>query len=290
VKPPTEEEKGALPPLKRPDLLKVGKRKLSWVEYINLRLVRASFRPGIVDKLLRFFQSTIGQAWIHHGTKNLRHVVGLERLPDLNNESSVIIVANHRSFFDLYVITAELVRRGMPLRIVFMVRSDFFYDSIFGFFVNFFMSFLAMYPPVFRERKKASMSLLALDELAWMLRRGGVFAGLHPEGARKKDDDPYSFLPAKQGIGRLIHAARVPVIPVFVNGLSNDILGQLKGNLTGKGEPIHVVFGKSIDFGGLLQQKASRKLHAEISQRCMQEISHLGEEEKALRTCASAST
>ncbi len=269
----------------RPDLLGVAKRKLSRVERLNLRLVRASFRPGLIDKSLRYLQSTVGQAWIHFSTRHLREVHGLERLPDLSSGQSIVVVANHRSFFDLYVITAELVRRGLKQRIVFLVRSDFFYDSILGFFVNFLMSFLAMYPPIFRQRKKAALSLLALDELGWMLRQGGIFAGLHPEGTRSRGDDPYAFLPAQPGVGRVIQRAGVPVIPVFVNGLGNDLLKQVKGNFSGRGDKISVTFGAPIEFGGLLAEKSNTRTYRKISERCMEAISELGEEEKALRAC-----
>lgn len=268
----------------RPDLLAAGKKRLSWLERLNLRILRRSFEPGAVNRLLRLLQRTVGQWWILYFTKNLRHVTGLSRLPDLSSDDSLLIVANHRSFFDLYVITAELIRSaGMKKRIVFPVRSGFFYDSLFGLVVNFLMSFMAMYPPIFRERKKAAMNLLALDELAFLLHRGETFAGLHPEGTRKTDDDPYTFLPAQPGVGRVVQKSQVPVVPVFINGLGNDIAQQIRGNFNGQGAPICVVFGQPIDFGDLLNEKASPKLHRRIAERCMEEVARLGEEERAIR-------
>ncbi len=271
----------------RPDLVAAGRGKLTFVERFNLRIVRASFQPGWFYSVLRFFQWSVGQAWIHHCTKHLRRVVGLDRIVDLNDEKSVIVVANHRSFFDMYVVTAELVRRKMRKRIAFLVRAEFFYDSILGLVVNFLMSFLAMYPPVFRERKKQALNALALQEMAWLLSRGGMYVGLHPEGTRKKDDDPYTFLPAKPGVGRIIQAARVPVVPVFINGLCNDLLKQVRGNFDGTGEPIAIVFGKPIDFGDLLDEEPSLKTHKAISEKCMEAIARLGEEEKSLRACGA---
>lgn len=280
--PPTEP---AEIPLKypRPDLVEEGKKRLSFVELLSIRLIRASFEPGPVNAMLRFFQRTVGQWWILYFTRNLRQVAGLHRLPDLLGDGSVLIVANHRSFFDLYVITAELVRRKMKKRIVFPVRSKFFYDSPLGVFINFLMSFMAMYPPIFRDRKKLAMNLRALDELAFLLHRGATFAGLHPEGTRKTDDDPYTFLPAQPGVGRVVQKARVPVVPVFINGLGNDIAKQIRGNFNGEGEKVLVVFGEPIDFGDLLDQKPSPKLHRQIAERCMIAISELGQEEKLLR-------
>lgn len=280
-----EKEPPVVSPLgERPDLCSEARaRNLGWIEQFNLRLVRSTFEPGRIDQLLRFLQRTLGQSWIYWGTKNLTHVVGRQRLPDLQKTPSVLLVANHRSFFDLYVITALLVRAGLQQRIVFPVRARFFYDSFLGLVINFLMSFLAMYPPIFRERKKAAFNRLALDELSWLLRRGGVFAGLHPEGARKTDDDPYSFLEPQPGIGRIVFRSRVPVIPAFINGLGNDIARQLRGNFDGTGKSVYVVFGKPIDFGSLLDQEPSPRAYRAIAQRCMQEIARLGEEERNLR-------
>lgn len=265
----------------RPDLLDTGKVKLSFIERTTIRWVRSSFEPGWADRLLRFLQRTIGQAWIHHSTKHLRRVSG--PLPALDGIGSVLIVANHRSFFDLFVITAELVRRGLRKRILFPVRSSFFYDSPLGLFVNFGMSFLAMYPPIFRDRKKVALNLVSLDELGYLLARGGVFAGLHPEGTRKRDNDPYTFLPAQPGVGRVIHKARVPVVPVFINGLGNSVVRQVVGNWTKRGTPIHVVFGEPVDLGDLLDAKPSPRVFREISERCLSAIDALGQVEKRIR-------
>ena len=274
-------------PFPRPDLVFASRGRLSFVERLNLRLVRRSFREGWFSRLLPFLQRTVGQAWIHHSTKHLRHVVGLSRLPSLDDSSSIIVVCNHRSFFDLYVLTAELVRRGMKKRMIFMVRSAFFYDSLLGLCVNFLMSFLAMYPPVFRERTKQPLNPLALEELSWLLARGGMFAGLHPEGARKKDDDPYTFLPAKPGVGRIIQASGVTVVPVFINGLGNDLVKQVRGNFDRTGDPVAIVFGKPIDFGDLLQKESCLRTHRAISEKCMEAIAELSREEKSLRACGA---
>ena len=178
---------------------------------------------------------------------------------------------------------AELVARGLPQRILFPVRSTFFYDHPLGPLVNGVMSFFAMYPPIFRERKRAALNLASLDETAALLRRGGFFVGLHPEGTRKTDDDPYTFLPAQSGVGRVIHKARVPVVPVFVNGLGNDLPKQVAGGITGSGTPIHMVFGAPLDFGPLLEAPGGPRTYQRIAQRCLDAIGELGREEKAFR-------
>src|SRR3954465_13899346 len=267
----------------RPDLGASGQKRLSWVERRLIAIVRQTFEPGVFSRFVHFCQRTIGCGWIHHSTKHLRHVHGLSRLPDFERGQSYILVANHRSFFDLYVVFGDLVHRGLTHRILFPVRSKFFYDNPLGLLVNGFMSFFAMYPPLFRDRKKALMNPLALEELAFLLRRGGMFAGTRPEGTRTRDDDPYTFLPAQRGVGEVIQDSRVPVIPVFINGLVNDFAKQVTSNFDGTGQDIFVVFGAPVEFGDLLDQGKSPKVHQAISDRVMQAVSELGQEERTLR-------
>lgn len=269
--------------IERPDLAQTGHERLSFAERAIIRVVRGTFRRGIVDGIIRALQRSIGSSWIHHCTKNLRHMHGLERLPVLEQRQSYILVANHRSFFDLYIIFGDLVRRGLRHRIVFPVRSTFFYDNPLGLLVNGLMSFFAMYPPLFRERKKLILNPTSLDELSWLLRRGGMFCGIHPEGTRKKDDDPYTFLPAQRGVGRIIQGARVPVIPVFINGLINDLPRQIESNFDGTGQDIFVVFGEPIDFGDLLDEPPGARTEQRIADRTLEVIHELGQEEKRLR-------
>jgi 1-acyl-sn-glycerol-3-phosphate acyltransferase len=271
-------------PLARPDLVALGATTLKPIEKAQIRFIRRSFEPGNVDETLRWCQRTIGARWIDLCTKNLRHLYGLERLPPLDPKKSYICVANHRSFFDLYVVTAMLVRRGMPHRMLFPVRSNFFYDSPAGFLVNGLMSFFAMYPPVFRERHRAALNLAGIDEVVWMARRGGAFIGVHPEGTRNKGNDPYALLPAQSGIGRIIRHSDALVIPVFINGLINDLWRQVSSNAAKSGEPIVAVFGAPVDFGALLSRPPSPRLYKQIAERAVEAIGALSREERELRT------
>jgi 1-acyl-sn-glycerol-3-phosphate acyltransferase len=267
----------------RPDLIRAGRGRLGWLERTLIRFVRWTFEPGLTDRVIRFLQHHVGSSWIHHCTKHLRHVFGSERLPELDRRQSFILVSNHRSFFDLYVVFGELVRRGLPHRIIFPVRANFFYTSPVGLFVNGVMSFFAMYPPIFRERKQLALNPESLDELAYLLRRGGTFAGLHPEGTRKKDDDPYTFLPAQRGVGRVIYEARVPVIPVFIHGLINHLPRQIWSNFDGSGRQVILVFGAPIDFSDLYAQPGTPKVHQAMADRTLEVIGKLGEEERRRR-------
>jgi 1-acyl-sn-glycerol-3-phosphate acyltransferase len=265
------------------DILDLGKDTLSRIERFQIRFVQKTFEPGRVDRAIRALQYVIGSSWIEQSIKNLRQVHGLDRVPAFDPDKSYIIVSNHRSFFDLYVVTAYFVRRGMPHRLLFPVRSNFFYDKPLGLVVNGVMSFFAMYPPVFRERHRAALNLASLDETVRLVKRGGVFLGLHPEGTRNKGDDPYTLLPAQPGVGRIIHGSRATVIPVFINGLGNDIVRQVASNYTKTGAPVTVVFGAPVDFGDMVDAPASPRIYKKISEHARAAIEELGREERAIR-------
>jgi 1-acyl-sn-glycerol-3-phosphate acyltransferase len=250
----------------RPDLFVEAKPRLRLLERFNIRFVRWSttFRP--VHRLCGWFQRKPGAAWVHYGSRNLRAVKGSERLPDLGKIGSFILVANHRSYFDLFVVSMLLFRAGLRRRMLFPVRSNFFYDNPAGFLVNGIMSFWSMYPPFFRERKRATLNRTSLSELVWTLRNTRSGVGLHPEGRRNQGDDPYKLLSAQAGVGRVILESKAPVIPVFINGLSNDFLGQLKRNFRRTDDHMTVVFGEPIDFGELLDLPSEYKNHRKVSQ------------------------
>lgn len=265
------------------DLLEAGEELLTPLEKAQIRFIRRSLRKGRFDRALRAGQRTVGQGWINAALSHLREVHGLDRLPKFSASESFVLVANHRSFFDLYAVTSFLMRSGLQQRILFPVRSAFFYDHPLGPVVNGAMSFFAMYPPLFRERHRAVLNLSAIDETAKLLQSGGFMVGLHPEGKRSTGDDPYTLLPGQAGVGRIIHASRVPVIPVFVNGLGNDIFKQIMGNVRRDGDLTNVVFGKPIDYSDLLDRGGNPKLYREASERAMKAIWELGQEEKAIR-------
>lgn len=267
----------------RPELFSAAQDKLGFLERLNIQIVRRTFMIPTVDRMLTFLLRVVGAGWVHACTKNIRHVYGLERVPEYRSEKPFILVANHRSFFDMFVVNMALYRAGWRHRLLFPVRSNFFYDHPLGFFVNGAMSFWSMYPPIFRDRKKLALNHAAMNELIWALQHGGRSAGIHPEGTRKKDDDPYTFLPAQNGVGRAIHQARVEVIPAFIHGLGNDLLRQIAGNFTRRGKRIIVVFGAPIDFGALLDEPPSARVYKQIADRTLDVIGALGQEEREIR-------
>jgi 1-acyl-sn-glycerol-3-phosphate acyltransferase len=280
------------------DLLDFGPGELTAVERWQIRFVRRTFESAPVDRVIRVLQRRISANWIDRSTRNLLHVQGVERLPSFGRDTSTILVANHRSFFDLFVVSSVIVNRGIEQRLMFPVRSRFFYDRPLGLAVNGAMSFFAMYPPVFRDRDRGrdrvALNRASVDEVIRVLRARGAFVGLHPEGKRNTSDDPYTLLPARPGVGRIIHETRgaATVIPVFVNGLGNDLVRQVAGNFLSSsagGTPVTVVFGEPVAFGELLEGAPSPELDQRIAERALEAVRALGAEERVLRADVHAS-
>lgn len=265
---PTAEEIAVLGPLER----------------AGFRLVRKMNR-GRWKQFWTFCQRHIGSLWIFIATYNLMNVRGLENVEQTDAERPLILVANHRSFFDMYTVSSVLFRRtNRPITLFFPVRAKFFYDNPIGWFVNLVMGWWAMYPPFFREEKEANkraFDKFAVRELIHICRFGcGHVIGFHPEGKRNLNEDPYSFLPAQPGIGKVIYEAQPQVVPVFITGLRNELAKQVLGNWTG-GEKVRIWFGEPIELTEFYTKRDSVRTHKEISDFLMTKISELGEKDRA---------
>ena len=267
---------------RRPTTFQETTDRLSTLERLQIAAIRKTHQGPALNATMLWLQRHVGKGWIHGCTKNLLKVYGTERLPPLKEGPGLILVSNHRSFFDMFVITATLYRLGLDQRVVFPVRSTFFYDHPLGFFVNGIMSFFSMYPPIFRERKRQVLNHVAMSELAALIGAGGSSAGIHPEGTRNKGRDPYTLLPAQAGVGRLIHLSSAPVVPAFIVGLGNVLWRQVLGNFTRRGPSIHLVFGTPIDFGDLRHSPANGRTYRRLADRTVEAISALGQEERHL--------
>lgn len=249
-------------------------------ERIGVRLVRR-MNFGRWKDFWTFCQRHIGSLWIYLATYNLMNVFGVENFERTDATRPVVLVANHRSFFDMYTVSSVLFRRTKrPMRLYFPVRGRFFYDSPVGWLVNLVMGWWAMYPPFFREKgegAKREFDKFSMRELTRLCsERAPNVIGFHPEGSRNHDPDPYSFLAAQPGIGKVIMGSRPQVIPVFIAGLGNDLPKQIIGNWTG-GKKVRIYFGEPLDIGEFYNKRDSIRTHKEIADRLMLAIAELGE-------------
>ncbi|MGI8786572.1 MAG: lysophospholipid acyltransferase family protein [Pyrinomonadaceae bacterium] len=256
---------------------------LNFTERVGFKLADRMNR-GAWKRLWTFCQRHIGSLWIYLATYNLMNVFGLENVEKTNVEKPLLLVANHRSFFDLYTVSSVLFRRtSRPMKLYFPVRAKFFYDSPIGWFVNFVMGWFSMFPPFFREAreiKKREFDKYSMLRLIDICSRGAAHViGFHPEGKRNFSENPYDFLPAQPGIGKIIMASRPQVIPVFVAGLGNDLPKQILGNWRG-GEKIRIWFGEPIDLSEFYEKRDRLRTHKEIADFLMLKISELAESDK----------
>ncbi len=231
-----------------------------------------------------FCQRHVGSLWIKICTYNLMQVFGIENVENSEIDKPLLLVANHRSFFDMYVVSSVIFRQTTrPIQLFFPVRAKFFYDSPIGWFVNLAMGWWAMYPPFFREDRQVrkrefdKYSLRRLTQICSEKTTNVI--GFHPEGKRNLDENPYDLLPAQPGIGKIIMEAKPQVIPVFIAGLGNDLPKQILGNWTG-GEKVRIHFGELIDFSEFYEQPNRRRTHKEIADYLMKKIGDLAENDE----------
>jgi 1-acyl-sn-glycerol-3-phosphate acyltransferase len=248
----------------------------AWCDLVN--------GAGPLKRASHWFLRHVGVGWVHPCTRNLVVLDGLERLRGLRPPRGVLLVANHRSFFDMYVLSMILFRHtDLPGRLYFPVRAEFFYDRPLGLAVNGLMSAWSMYPPVLRQPERGRFNDYALARVAELLQEPGTLVGFHPEGTRNKTDDPYTLLPAYPGVGQLIHRAGPTVVPAFILGMGNDLKSQIRGNFDGTGRRIIAVFGAPLDLEEHLRAPARLRTAMAIARAVRAAITRLGERERALR-------
>jgi len=261
-------------------------RMLAPMERFAFR-VSHRMNQGAAKRFWTFCQRTIGATWIRLATYNLMQVYGIDNLNRASHERPILLVANHRSFFDMYVVASALFRRTRwRKKLFFPVRSTFFYDSLLGMFVNFVMGWWSMYPPFFSHGGKRDFDDFTMRRLTDLCRTGaGNVIGFHPEGKRNLSPDPYTLLRAQPGIGKVVKDAAPQVVPVFVTGLGNNLYRQIKSNWTG-GEKIRIHFGEPIDLSAYLTRRDSMRTYKEITDFVMSKISQLGECDRAMQHTA----
>jgi 1-acyl-sn-glycerol-3-phosphate acyltransferase len=256
---------------------------LGLTERLGFRLAHR-MNLGVWKRLMSFCQRHIGSLWIYLATYNLMNVFGIENVESTDPDRPLILVANHRSFFDMYTVSSVIFRRTKrPLNLYFPVRGKFFYDNPLGWFVNFVMGWFSMYPPFFRESREArkrEFDKYAMRRLVQLASEGKSHViGFHPEGKRNIEGGPYDMLPAQPGIGKVIYTARPQVIPVFIAGLGNDLPKQIMGNWSG-GEKVRIWFGPPVDLSEFYDKGDRIRTHKEIADHLMTNIGELGNEDR----------
>jgi 1-acyl-sn-glycerol-3-phosphate acyltransferase len=143
-----------------------------------------------------------------------------------------------------------------------------------------------MYPPIFRDPAKSELNKDGLARLAGFLETPGTVVGVHPEGTRGKGPDPYEMLPAQPGIGQIALQSKPIVVPVWINGLSNDFVRDTISNYRDgirQRNPVIIVIGTPMDYDDLTAKKPRAALYKKCSDRMRTEILELSKRERVLR-------
>jgi 1-acyl-sn-glycerol-3-phosphate acyltransferase len=253
------------------------------------RLIRAiarqvNERPGL-KRASHTYMRTAGPPVVRLFTRNLLQVTNPGALDALCPERGVIVASNHRSFTDMYVLSYVLLQRCSWIkRLYFPVRAEYFYERLDALFLNAFVSGFSMYPPIYRDAARRPLNRDALAFVVDELRRPGTIVGFHPEGRRNLTDDPYTLLPAQPGLGEIVHRARPLVLPVFILGLSNDLMAQARGNFNRSGSPITITFGAPANLDAYLDAPPGPRQSLRIAQAIRAEIESLGSVDRQVRS------
>jgi 1-acyl-sn-glycerol-3-phosphate acyltransferase len=261
---------------------------LSRIEKLAVRLARVANETEmgvqVQDKFLRSFTYSLVYACLANRTM----YEGLDEVRALDPDRGVVFATNHRSFFDQFAVLLGLYLTGTPWcrTIRFPVRSNFFYERPLGMVINHAIAGGVMYPPIFRQAEKTAFNKDAIDRLIKLLAEPGVVIGVHPEGTRGKGPDPYEMLPAQPGIGQIALNAKPIVLPVFIQGLSNNFAGDVVENYKPgirRRRPIIVIMGKPVDYSAFTTSKPRVTLYKKCADLIREKILELAPRERELR-------
>ncbi|MCA9679127.1 MAG: 1-acyl-sn-glycerol-3-phosphate acyltransferase [Myxococcales bacterium] len=262
--------------------------ELTRFEEFALRVGKLTNEVPTMKVMQGRFLRWISFSWVRASLIRRTFVEGLQAVADLHPDRGVLLGSNHRSFFDQYAMLLSMYVGGASWakRLYFPVRSNFFYEKPLGMLVNYAVGGGVMYPPVFRQAERSKQNKETLDKLVRFLAEPGTVVGVHPEGTRGKGPDPYEMLPAQPGIGQMALVGKPIVIPAFVNGLSNDIVKDIRANFKHgirHERPCIIVFGEPLDYSEYLAQKPRPALYKKTADLFRARILELGERERELR-------
>ncbi|MEZ6188566.1 MAG: 1-acyl-sn-glycerol-3-phosphate acyltransferase [Planctomycetota bacterium] len=253
-----------------------------------LKLGRLTNETPALKRFQETFVQSLTRPWVRNAVHRRLYVDGVDWLVDHQPTRGLLLVSNHRSFFDQYMAALCLAEAGVTWakNRYFPVRANFFYDKPAGVLINLLIGGGAMYPPIFRERSKADLNRDAVDRLVGFLQDPSTLVGMHPEGQRNKGDDPYALLRAQPGVGEVILRAQPMVVPLFIGGLGNDFLNEARLNYrenVRRTAPIILCFGQPLDYSQFLDKPPRMTLYKRCADHALDAVRALGERERELR-------
>jgi 1-acyl-sn-glycerol-3-phosphate acyltransferase len=207
-------------------------------------------------------------------------VTGWEHIEAADHTRPLLLLANHRSYFDFFVMSTVMLERAPWVRQMhFPIKASYCYHDLGGAVTNALGAGFAAFPPFFREPAHAALDAWALTVLQdWCTTGPGRVVGLHPEGTRNSNADPWHLLPAQPGTGRLLMETDVHAIPVFIAGLGNSYLAQRRAGRSGARVRIHV--GAPIDRTSFAGLPSRARNWVGVGAQVMQRIQALADQDR----------
>ena len=185
-------------------------KTINWFAYLWWSMLKP--RPKLV-KLNRqgkiaerdAFAHDQARKWAKSGLKmngSFIHVRGIENVPE---SGGVLFVANHQSNFDI------------PILVGYIPRDKGFIAKLELLKVPVFRRWMKYLGCIFINRSDPRQSLTAINQAAERLKAGHSLV-IFPEGTRSADG---TVGPFKAGGLKLAMKARVPIVPVTINGSKN---------------------------------------------------------------------
>ncbi len=220
--------------------------------------------------------------WLAIGLRLDAH--GLESLRAYGPRVPLVLVANHRSRYDFFAITAVVrIYGGLLRHFLFPIRSSYFYDHPLGVLLNVVSAGMGMFPPLFREPSRRALNVWSLTRCAEELQRPRRVVGIHPEGTRNHAEDRYEIGEAKPGVGKMVlESPGARVVPVFILGVGDNPLAELFYNLRPGRHPVRLLFGDEVGVEDLRAEGSRPMTQKRATERCMAALRALAEQARAL--------
>ena len=155
----------------------------------------------------------------------------------------MLLVSNHQSNLDPLLVGVRLNR---PLS--YIAKAELFENRYSARLLRWLNAF-----PV----RQGSGDVGAVKESIARLRAGRALA-LFPEGARTDNGD---LLPVQRGVGLIVRRAKVPTIPVVLDG---SFQAWPKWNKMFRSGHIRLVYGPPMDLSGLKENQIVRRIEATL--------------------------
>ena len=185
-----------------------------------------------------------------------KEVIGLENLP--KKKFGFIVAANHGSYLDHFFI-GTIITPKLNRAIHFLAKKEHFDSFIQRKWHNYLQAI-----PIDRQAGGKEALKHAIDAL-----QEGKIISIYPEGTRTLTG---KIQEGKTGVARLAIAAKVPVLPIGING-SFEILP--KGKWIPKFKRATIKIGKLMYFDKYYGKDEDRKVTREVTDNIMKEIAKL---------------